>query len=668
MKTARTRLAVLAAVALGGLAVFVPTAPATPADPPAPPAKPSPLPPEPDDNQSVYAGTAIGVVLAANNNEVPRSGAQMMRVLNKVGGFVTLPVNFSAVALQSGLASPRVVIAARPSMTGVVQPTDCPGGRMPAPGGPFVTPVSKAAVTSPNLEGRLFIAANMEVESGEPRVKTFEFISWNSRQKRFDFGFIECDAVEPQIRVVDGVKCFACHKNKGPILGQGPWSNTPHNDVMRQAAARALGVDVQRLCLPDTVGQPNSLLTGLEPGIVRDVPGTEFDGLALLIPQGPAVDAAVRLGADAVRDRELFRLMTANADSRRGLVHLLCAIVAPGPIEMANNAVKLHLNNDFGPSYPNFAFKAQALFKTSSSTLLDFNPAESTGRLVNVVTAGPSIGGWGGGPVLQSNLRVVWGGDPKKVTEHNTARLKDGVPLPSKHQPSNPKAFAPPTGLTFGQPSSVVSAQQLARVIGVTEGDRVYLANLLDAAAKRANSAKVTPAALAREVFTGPEFIAVVVATQLPDREDFKDRFVTGLNAVLKGKGVEPLDVKRADYASGPNVALVPGKEDQEVPAVATTACVRCHDVPKPGQKAPFSPIPYLAFDPYDKPSREAWARETDAPKRAQVLTRLVKRVNADGDMPPEDSAESDFRAKNPAEFDAMRAWLTAELKRAKGE
>ena len=37
-------------------------------------------------------------------------------------------------------------------------------------------------------------------------------------------------------------------------------------------------------------------------------------------------------------------------------------------------------------------------------------------------------------------------------------------------------------------------------------------------------------------------------------------------------------------------------------------------------------------------------------------------------DMPPEDSAEYDaFRVKNPAEFDAVKEWLDAELKKAKG-
>lgn len=664
--TMHGRTAALAACALAGLAVLVPQAPATPADPPA---RPAPLPPEPDDAPSVFAGTGIGAVLEANDNEVPKNGTEMMRALNKVGPFVQLPISFSAVALHSGISNPRVVIAPKPSMigTGELLPDGRPDPSDFSPTGPAVAAASKGALTRPNLEGRLYLAANMERENGKLKVKTFEFISWNARKKRFDFGFIECDDVEPQIRVVDGVKCFSCHKNKGPILGQGPWSNSTHNDVMRQAAADALRVDVQKLCLPTSIGQPRTLTTGLERGIVRGLPNAEFDGMALLVPQGPAVDAAVRLGADAVRDREVFRLMTNAADARRGLLHLLGAIALPGPLDANNNAARAALNAEFGPSFPNFAAKAQALHKSGSSTLLDFNPAGSAGKLVNVVTASPGAG-WGSGPTLQSHLKVVWTGDARQVTDHDAKRTEGTVALPSIRQPSNPKAFAPAPAVSFANPGNVVSAQQLTRVIGLTEGDRAFLARLLTDAAARVSKKAVTPAALAREVFAGPEFTAVLVATQLPDREDFKDRFVAGLNIVLRDQGVEPLDVKRKDYASGPNVAVVPGKEEPEPPVVATTACVRCHDVQKPG-KAAFSPIPQLAFDPYDKDSREAWAKVTEARKRAQVLARLAKRVADDRDMPPEDSPEYDaFRMKNAAAFDAMRDWLASELRRAKGE
>ena len=60
---------------------------------------------------SPYDDTALGVVLRANANQVPKNGEDFMRVLQKVGDIGQLPVPFSAVAMTSGLTSPRVIIA-----------------------------------------------------------------------------------------------------------------------------------------------------------------------------------------------------------------------------------------------------------------------------------------------------------------------------------------------------------------------------------------------------------------------------------------------------------------------------------------------------------------------------------------------------------------------------
>ena len=301
MNAAYGRLAVLTAFALAGVAVLVPAAPALPAERAVPVAEPDTS----DTPQSIYAGTAIGVVLEANGNEVPKNGEQMMRALASLGDFVQLPVTFSAVALHTGLNNPRVVITPRVSMSNLpnqivpVRPPAKAGAKpdpddgniaiMPAVGlgglaeGPAQLPISVSKLTKPNLEGRLFIAANMEKKGDELKVKTFEFISWNSRKQKFDFGFIECDDVEPQIRLVDGVKCFSCHKNRGPILGQGPWSNTTHNDMVRAALQSAAPLEPPApkgaICLPNgrmpllfdgNLGQPRRLDTGFVTSTAKD--------------------------------------------------------------------------------------------------------------------------------------------------------------------------------------------------------------------------------------------------------------------------------------------------------------------------------------------------------------------------------------------------------------
>ena len=683
MKTAYGRLAVLAAFALAGVAVLVPAAPAVPAPPTDPPAA------DPDGEreapQSVFAGTAIGAVLEANGNEVPKSGEQMMKVLAKFGEVAQLPVTFSAVALHSGLTNPRVVVVPRPSLSQPVAPGKAGGkpidpddqlaGLFGDSGGAPALGAGK--LTRPSLEGRLFLAANMEKKGGELKVKTFEFISWNGRRQRFDFGFIECDEVEPQIRVVDGVKCFSCHKNKGPILGQGPWSNTPHNDVLRAAIHGALAPAPKGGGVPPAqrfpfgfdgdLGQPRRLDTGF---ISRGAPkgtgrGATFDGMAVLLPQGPAVDAAVRQGAELARDRDVYRAMVRTNDGRKGLAVLLGAVAAPGQLEFNNMQVRTALDQAFAPNYATFADKWVAIHKNSSSTLGDFNPAGSAGVLRQVTTG--SAGGWGGGSTLQTDLRIVWTGDATQVTEYDAKRADGDHGLPSARQPSNPKAFVrPPVALPI-KPSAAVNAVGLARLIGLTEADRAFLADQLAAAAQQANKPKVTAGSLAKDVFGGPQFAAPLAAGEIPDREDFKDRFVNGLSEALAAQGGTPAVPARATYASGPNVARAAGKEDIEAPVVATTACLRCHEVRGAG-KAAFSPIPLLAFDPFEKAGREAWAKATpDAKKRLPLLARLAKRLTDDRDMPPEDSAEYDaFRAKNPAEFEAVKEWLDAELKKAK--
>ncbi len=415
------------------------------------------------------------------------------------------------------------------------------------------------------------------------------------------------------------------------------------------------------------LGQPRRLDTGfVSRGAKGASRGATFDGMAVLLPQGPAVDAAVRMGADLARDRDVYRAMARTADGRKGLVVLMGAIAAPGSLEHTNQQAKVALDQAFTTNYASFADKWLGVHKNSSSTLIDFNPSGSMGSLQQVTSG--SAGGWGGGSTLRTDLMIVWNGDPKTITDYDAKRSEGDHGLPSNRQPSNPKAFVRPAVALPGKPSAAVNATGLARFIGVTEADRAFFADRLANAALQINKPKVTAASLAKDVFSGPQFAEVLSAGEIPDREDFKDRFVKGLNEIMKAHGTVGLVLVRKDYASGPNVAPVPGKEEKELPVVATTACVRCHDVRGPG-KAAFSPIPMLAFDPFEKTSRDAWLKANpDAKKRAPVLTRMMKRLNEDRDMPPEDSAEYEtFRVKNPAVFDAVKEWLDAELKKAKG-
>lgn len=211
------------------------------------------------ERDRTYPNTAIGAVIDANKGRVPASGVELVAALKKLGDFLQLAIPFSAVDPHSGLAHPRVVLAMRPSTHPAPLPTISNfttgfsgggwGGSRPRPAPKPVTPTVVAApshlgqadTNRPQLEGRLFLAANMEMKSpGRPVVKTVEFISWNTQTSKFDFGVMEgLGGGTPALKLLDGKRCFSCHKNRGPILGEAPWSNSVHNPAVR-AAAQAL--------------------------------------------------------------------------------------------------------------------------------------------------------------------------------------------------------------------------------------------------------------------------------------------------------------------------------------------------------------------------------------------------------------------------------------------
>jgi len=660
--------------------------------------------------------TAFGAVIKANYNRVPANGSELVRALKKLGDFAQLPIPFSAVNSSSGLMTPRVIIAPRPGT--VAPPKDNladPDAKIPPaknagfpafPGiGGFggvviggagipaasrdipIPPVSPVKATDPSLEGRLFMAANMEkTRDGQLRVKSIEIISWNSRKKKFDFGVIECGTEPAELQILDGVRCFTCHKNKGPILGQGPWSNSTHNDIVRATALQSFNIpglngkpapkqDAPELPAPiplnpglamtePTGGWSNSIRTN--PSLAQVKEATTFDGISLVIPEPEACDAAVRQGAELARDRDVYRALTRSPGGRKALAILMTAVVDQGSIETNNIHIKRELDLAFSSNFPRFAEDMVAIHKASLNTLGDFSPSGSIGRLRSVTTNTPA--GWGGGSSQRTDILLVWGGNSQMVNDYNSRRAGGDTGMPSLRQPSNPRAFLRPVVQVPPKPSSAVTAMGLARVIGITEGDRKFMAKALEDLVSRINTPKVTTTTVAKEVFATPHFMELIKVNDLPDREEFKDRFAAALSDVATAhKFADAIKFTRADYASGPSVALPPGQEEVEAAVVPTTACLRCHDVHGIGKPA-FNPIPMLAFDPFDKKSREAWVSNNPAKQREQVLGRMLRRIATDKDMPPEDAPEYDaFRTKDQPAFDALKDWLEAELKQAKG-
>jgi hypothetical protein len=429
----------------------------------------------------------------------------------------------------------------------------------------------------------------------------------------------------------DGARCFSCHKNKGPILGVAPWSNTVQNDLVRSTATPLFTFGFRL----DPAGNESEKLGKSD----------EIDGLRYLIPNGPEVDIAVRTGADVLRDRDRIRLLARTPEGRRALVLLLGGITARGDLVANDRSLKITLN---GMDLIGFMQDAHAAHKAMpSSALADYSPAGPVNR-----------------PILTKGAN---GAQVNQVARYDALRAAGNHRLPSEHQPSNPKAFVRPTGAAPTNPSQMVSAVMLARAIGLSEDDRRYLATSIDDARKELGESAPSYTALARAVFTGPTFADVLKTGVLPERDDFKDRFMDGLLEILRAhdKTGGFFWPPRTSYTSAPKFDPTAAAES-EVPVVPSHACLGCHDVRGPG-KAAFTPIPQLAFDPFDVTGREAWIKTADRKRKIEILGRMVKRLSTDRDMPPEDSTEREmYGVKDPAALNEVKEWLETELKKAK--
>jgi hypothetical protein len=632
MKAATSALAVVPACVLGLLVIPAPPAAIRAADPPA---------------AALMTGetdSAIAAVVEANGGKPPRTGEELWKALTKLGKFAQLPVVFSAVRLASGIASPRIIIA------------------------PVINGLSDADVTKPNLDGRLYLAANMERgdNGSDPRVTSVEFISWNTQRRRYDFGMIENmgGESESELRIVDGGKCFTCHKNRGPILGITPWSNTTHHRLNR-----ALVINQFQLASVQPAGGVDS---------------SRVDGMALASPEAELVDRSTRLGTLLQLNRETFRLMNKWSEGRKRFVAMLLVILEPVSLDSDNRSAKLVVDQwAADSSYDRFAKEWMTLAKSTNSGLLaDFVPTRiyDWNRPPKPLPT-PPPGGFTSpkqAREFESRLKLAKSGQQfaelqaaknmEIIAKYDRARSSGTIGMPASAQPSNPRAFIRPSFSVSHKPSTMVNPLMLAGTIGLTEGDRFFLTGALNDAVQRVNKPKATAAVLARAVFEGPEFADVLAGGELPDRDEFKDRFVVGLDQHLRTQYpfTQGLPVKRADYASGPAYNPKAG-EERELAVVPSTACLRCHEVRGSAKRAPFDVIPPLAFDPLDKTAREAWVKTAGEQRRLEVLSRLTERIHEDKDMPPEDSPEHDlFRVKQAAAFEELKQFLTSELSRAK--
>jgi hypothetical protein len=415
--------------------------------------------------------------------------------------------------------------------------------------------------------------------------------------------------------------------------------------------------------------------------------------MALVAPEPSAVDDAVRVGRQLRLFRETFRLMNRSPGGRKAFVALLMGIMEPGELDPKDVETKRLVNaweND--NSYNRFQGELLTLMKsTNSGALIDYAPFARMlpeGNLPpgwNMSTIRPLPQPPSGGFRSQSDAQAFqytvdkiksanelankqFLKDLETISRYDVARSKGHHGLPSSAVPSNPKAFVSEIPPNNRKPADTVNAVLLSGTIGLTVGDRHFLIRSLDEAVERLHNRKVSAKTLARAIFEGSEFADVLAGGPLPDRDEFKDRFVAGLDIVLKTKYMftEGFSPDRREYTSSPRYDPK-AVEEVEAVVVPTTACLRCHDVRPTGKARMFELIPALAFDPLDKQAREMWLKAAAKERKQEVLSRIQARLYKDADMPPRDSPEHDrFRIKEAVAFDQLKSFLDAELEKIK--
>src|SRR5579872_431258 len=425
--------------------------------------------------------SAISALLALNHDKPPATGDELWKLLSKLGNFAQLPIVYSAVRLDSTLVSPRVVIAHAAGQ------------------------LSDVEANKPNLVGRLYLAANMEMgpKGTDPRVTSIEFISWNTARRQFDFGVIENVGMgsqsQPELRIVDGGKCFACHKNRGPILGEAPWTNSTDNELLRKLVANKLNI-----------------VSVIPPGAAPAV-RNRIDGMTLVSPEAMVVDDAVRVGRQLRIYRETFRLMNRSPAGRQAFLTLLEGILEPGVLDLSNVEIKRRLNawdGDPSSSFTRFQSDWLKLLRTTNSgILIDFAPfTRQLARASNyyqgdklrdlpVPPSGRAMTKTEEANFQLDTQRAVAGNkaffermaeNMTRIGNYDNERATGKHDMPSGALPSNPKAFSNKLPPVPRYPSSMVNTVMLAGTIGLTSGDRHFMIQALEEAAERLKN-KVTP-------------------------------------------------------------------------------------------------------------------------------------------------------------------------------
>lgn len=488
------------------------------------------------------------------------------------------------------------------------------------------------ATREPDVRDRLFVAFNAHPDG----TRTLEFIAWNRRLRRFDFGIVEnYDKPERRRVVADEGKrreCLSCHKAGGPIFTEFPWGGTHVDPLMSLAMLkRAHASD------PKTYAEAKPLLGRIDDPAAKS---KELEGPYPFRYFLDGKDTGVPFFDSAADGRGINRTgvydgSVRDATERRLRSEALLRALPPESRAVTARALMLEAIGDRDDEKDPLLARSKALFAAAA---IKAGPAgrkplpESFSSFIRSFDFSKEKQGFHLESVDEKVSHV------KDILTYDERRLKEGLKLPKGRRESEAEAFG--DFVNFKQPARLRSpAELLAEGLPqaphlFSDPSRDLLRLFLRAAGK--DRAAVFEAAL------GDPAVSKVLKRGLPEEGNLLPPLVAALREEFRRRGLDaPDDAKvtelmpkapAADPCADGDAAEAPGAS----PVAEESSCAACHGPDKPG-------ILRFPFDPADA---DAWRKAVggaSAEKRRSLVRRLQRVVERLGDktMPPEDSAEA---------------------------
>ncbi len=526
----------------------------------------------PTSDEDSIAGlgcSSIGEYVAANQGRLPESISGWQKLIEANGGARRAIFPLSRAPAAVDFDFPRFLVGSR-------------------------TAPSASTWTSRERTGDIFIG--MVPDENDRGRHHLEFISWNPQRAAFDFGIIK-DFNNPSRRkiVTSGPEiaaCFSCHKNQGPIYGQGDsWVGSigSNGNVGRHFTnlffERAIHRSPEYYRKEIELGKSGASFSKVIAGSTIRLPGGEDTGFRF--NDSPAgIDAPIRAANARRRFYELLKKQ--NPEAREDFFRSVLEAAVFGSTDGSGDRPKVMYDMDTEVDasmkkrgHPSFI--GDALGGFSPPPLFNDDPVEYVKRR------------------REGTLRV-----PVDFSVAAADGIFHSSRASGRLSPTDMLKLAPTDRLIF---------------------------DALNSDVPRALVDKVMRAALRSKE------LSRVLREGIPQRERMLATLVSALRAEAAARGI-------AATPALDKINYVPhacehrwGQEDKrqiDAPVTTTGACLRCH-------RSPERPRLDFGFDPGDAEAWRAKFAGADAIARARLKDKLQSAIEylEDGSMPPKTATES---------------------------